>query len=180
MRAFDLEEAVDILRATPETMRVLLGGLSTGWLRTTAGEGTWSPLDILSHLIVGEETDWIPRARIILEHGVAKPFEPFDNEAEVAEPTRSAAEMLERFASLRIGNLSVLDGFALDASSLDARGIHPEFGEVRLGDMLATWAVHDLSHIAQTAEVMAKRYTHDVGPWRRYLPVLDRAELPSE
>jgi hypothetical protein len=175
---FELVEVHEILRATPGTLRAMLGGLSDVWLRATAGPGTWSPLDIVGHLIVGEETDWIPRAQLMLEHGTAKPFEPFDREAQFAAPPRSAPEMLDRFASLRDDNLAFLD--RIDASSLDARGIHPEFGEVRLGDMLATWAVHDLSHIAQIAETMAKRYRDDVGPWRRYLPVLDRAELPSE
>ena len=115
----------------------------------------------------------------MLTHGTSKPFDVFDREARFAAPARSLAEMLDEFQDLRARNLADLDGFALTGPALDARGIHPEFGEVRLGDMMAAWAVHDLSHIAQAAEVMAKRYTEDVGPWRRYLPVLDREELPS-
>jgi hypothetical protein len=139
----------------------------------------WAPTDIIGHLIVGEETDWIPRTRIMLTHGTSKPFDVFDREAQFAAPARSLVQMLDEFQDLRARNIAELDGFVLDDTGLDARGIHPEFGVVRLGDMLATWVVHDLSHIAQIAEVMAKRYTEDVGPWRRYLPVLDREELPS-
>ena len=179
MRTFELPEAIEILRATPATMRAMLGGLSGPWLDARPAEGEWTPVDIIGHLIVGEETDWIPRTRIMLTHGTSKPFDVFDREAQFDAPARPLADMLDEFRDLRARNLAELDGFSLTERTLDARGIHPEFGEVRLGDMMATWAVHDLSHIAQAAEVMAKRYTEDVGPWRRYLPVLDREELPS-
>ncbi|MEX2556352.1 MAG: DinB family protein [Actinomycetota bacterium] len=179
MRTFELDEAIEILRAAPATMRAMLGGLSGPWLETRPNEDAWTPTDIIRHLIVGEETDWIPRARIMLTHGTSKPFDVFDREAQFAAPARPLVEMLDEFQDLRARNLAELGGLALTGPALHAPGIHPEFGEVRLGDMIATWAVHDLSHIAQAAEVMAKRYTEDVGPWRRYLPLLDREELPS-
>ncbi|MHB8512289.1 MAG: DinB family protein [Actinomycetota bacterium] len=176
---FELVEAIEVLRATPSTMTAMLGTLSDPWVRADCGPGTWSPYDILGHLVAGDETDWIPRARIMIEHGIAKPFKPFDREVQFAESSRTMTQLLERFAELRLENLVVLETLVLDVGSLEARGIHPEFGEVRLGDMLATWTVHDLSHIAQAAESMAKRYSEDVGPWRQYLPLLDREELPS-
>jgi hypothetical protein len=178
MRSFELSEAIEILRATPGTMSAMLGGLSEPWT-DAAAEGSWSPGGILGHLIVGERTDWIPRTRIMLTHGVDQPFEVFDREAQFAAPERTVAEKLDEFAELRADNVRQLEAFHLDPAGLDAPGIHPEFGRVRLGDMLAAWAVHDLSHIAQAAEVMAKRYREDIGPWRRYLPVVDREELPS-
>jgi DinB family protein len=174
--SFSIDEAREVLRVTPATMRALLGTLSEPW--TNAREpGSWSPADILGHLITGEETDWIPRAKIMLEHGTATPFETFDREAQFNEPPRTAVELLDAFESLRVRNLEALATMSID---LTARGMHPELGEVRLGELLATWAVHDLSHLAQAAETMAKRYRAEVGPWRRFLHVLDREELPSE
>lgn len=180
MNVFALSEAREILAATPGVMRALFSGLSETWVRSAPAPGAWAPSDVLGHLIHGEETDWIPRSKIMLEHGTSKPFEPFDREGWSAVSGFSTVELLDTFVALRARSLEALDGFGLDAARLDARGIHPAFGEVRLQDMLATWAVHDLSHIAQITESMAKRYAEAVGPWRRYLPVLDREELESD
>jgi hypothetical protein len=173
---FSLPEATEILAATPATLRALLSSLSDPWLR--AGDGTWSAADVLAHLVAGEETDWIPRMQIILEHGTSRGFTPFDRDD---RPNPASIEaLLDTFATLRTRNLATLRAAALDDERLDLQGLHPEFGAVRLRDMLATWAVHDLTHVAQIAETMAKRWRAEVGPWRRYLPVLDRPELPSD
>lgn len=176
--AFELTEAVEILRATPGTLRALLGDLSDPWVRAHPGADTWGGVDVLAHLVAGDTTDWIQRTRVILEHGTTITFEPFDREAR--PQTDSLSELLDAFADLRARNLAELAALGLTAARLDARGSHPAFGEVRLRDMLAAWAVHDLSHIAQASEAMAKRYADDVGPWRRYLPLLDRPEESSD
>lgn len=173
---FSLREATEILAVTPRALRGLLSGLSDPWVRT--GDGVWSAADVLAHLLAGEETDWIPRTRIILEHGTAQTFPSFDREDR--PPTTSIEDLLDAFAGARARNLETLRSFDLADTPSDARGMHPTFGEIRLVDMLATWVVHDLSHIAQVTETMAKRWRHEVGPWRRYLPVLDRPELPSD
>ena len=166
-------EAVEILRQTPATLRSLFGGLSEPWLRVGSRDD-WGPYEILGHLIEGEETDWVPRARIILEEGTARAFQPFDREARLDAPPRDVPDLLDELARLREGNVAAIEAMDLD---LDARGTHPDLGEVTLGQLLATWAVHDLSHLAQAAEVMARRWRDEIGPWRAYLPVVDREPL---
>lgn len=172
---FRLDEAIEILERTPGAIRELLDGLSESWQRTDEGPDTWSPFDNVGHLIHGEETDWIPRARIILEHGSDEPFEPFDRFAQF-ERFRDwrPGELLDRFAELRASNLETLRAWELGPEQLELRGRHPELGTVTLGQLLATWAAHDLGHVAQIARVMAKRYRDDVGPWVAYLPILTR------
>lgn len=170
----DAAEAVEILRQTPGTLRAMLGELSDAWLRT-GSDDDWGPYEILGHLIEGEETDWVPRARMVLEHGTARAFEPFDRTAMLGAPPRSVDELLDTFATLRARNLSDVAGLPLD--DLSPRGLHPDLGEVTLGQLLATWAVHDLSHIAQAAERLARRWRDEIGPWRAYLPVVDREPL---
>jgi hypothetical protein len=170
----DAAEAVEILRQTPGTLRAMVGGLSDAWLRA-GSDDDWGPYEILGHLIEGEETDWLPRARVILEHGTARPFEPFDRTAMLGAPPRSVDELLETFATLRARNLADLADMPLD--DLSPRGTHPDLGEVTLGQLLATWAVHDLSHVAQAAERLARRWRDEIGPWRAYLPVVDREPL---
>jgi hypothetical protein len=176
---FDLPETLDLLERTPAVVGTLLRGTSASWHAVDEGPETWSALDIVGHLIHGEETDWVPRARIILEHGLEhgeiRPFEPFDRFAQL---TRFAGwpldRLLDRFAELRQANLGVVRAWRLTAEQLDLPGRHPELGAVTLRELLATWAVHDLSHIAQIARVLAKRHTDEVGAWRAYLPILDR------
>lgn len=172
---FDLPRALEILERTPGTFRALLGGLSDAWTMPDEGPDTFSAFDNLGHLIHGERTDWIPRARIILAQGLDRRFEPYDRFAQYRESEgKSVAELLEEFTRLRAGNLVTLRGWNLSDRELALEGEHPALGTVTLRQLLATWAAHDLGHIAQTARVMAKQYREAVGPWRAYLPVLDR------
>jgi hypothetical protein len=172
---FRLDQAVEVLESTPRTLEAWLTGLSVDWLESNEGPETFSPLDVLGHLIHGEETDWIPRARIILEQGESKPFEPFDRFA--FRRTLAGVglrDRLELFARLRSENLAFLHSLDLQPAQLAKRGTHPALGAVTLEQLLSTWVVHDLGHLAQIARVMAKQYREDVGPWRQYLPVIER------
>ena len=167
-----MTDAVAVLERTPVSLRALLEGLPETWVRATEGDGTWSPYDVIGHLIHGERTDWIPRARHILA-GETRPFEPFDRTAQFRESKgRSLAELLTTFAELRQQNVDALLGMNLTGDDLDRRGLHPELGEVTLGQLLATWVVHDLDHVTQVARTMAKVYTEATGPWIDYLSVL--------
>jgi hypothetical protein len=170
---FQLEHATEILRRTPSTLNSLLHHLPDEWVLPNEGPRSWNPYDVLGHLIHGEETDWIPRAKIILEDGETHPFEPFDRFA-MFEKSRgkSLAELLDTFERLRAVNLKELEGMRLTAEVLEKRGSHPELGVVTLSQLLATWVVHDLGHIGQVVRVMAKQYRSEVGPWQAYLLVL--------
>ncbi len=171
---FDHESAKQILERTPSTLKALLSGLSDDWTANNEGPDTWSAHDIVAHLIHGEEADWVPRAHIILEHGESLAFEPFERFAfgKYAEG-KSVNELLQRFAELRRRNLDVLQDFELTPEKLELSGTHPEFGRVTMGQLIATWAVHDLAHIAQIARVMARQWDAEVGPWKKYLSVLE-------
>jgi hypothetical protein len=174
--AFHLDEAVAILERTPASLRALLAGLPERWVRATEGDGTWSPYDVIGHLIHGERTDWIPRARHILA-GERRPFEPFDRTAQFrASEGKSLGELLATFAELRRESLAALSGMNLTSADLGRTGQHPELGEVTLGQLLATWVVHDLDHVAQIARTMAKVYAGAVGPWSAYLSILQDRE----
>jgi len=167
-----LDDAVAILERTPASLRALLGGLPETWVRATEGDGTWSPYDVIGHLIHGERTDWIPRTRHILA-GEKRVFEPFDRTAQViGSQGKSLRELLATFADLRRENVIALAGMKLTDNDLSRSGLHPEFGEVTLGQLLATWVVHDLDHVAQVARTMAKVYTKATGPWSAYLSIL--------
>ena len=171
---FDLEEAVAVLARTPEALRAMLDGAPAGWVRGDEGAGTWSPYAVIGHLIHGEKTDWIPRARIVLEQGEGRPFDRFDREAMLREPQdRSLEALLDEFARRRGESLATLRGWKLGPAELARRGTHPAFGPVTLAQLIAAWVVHDLDHVTQVARVMAKQYTEAVGPWRAYLSVLD-------
>lgn len=173
--SFNLPETLDILGRTPTVVSALLRGTSGAWHAANEGPDTWSAFDVVGHLIHGEETDWIPRARIILEHGETRPFEPFDRFAQFDRFTGwSLDQLLDRFAELRQANLKIVREWRLTEAQLALPGRHPELGPVTLRQLLATWAVHDLNHVAQIARVMAKRYTGEVGPWRAYLSILNR------
>lgn len=173
--AFDLAEALELLERTPDVLDRLLRGSSPSWHAVDEGPDTWSAFDNVGHLIYGEETDWIPRARIILDHGPDRPFEPFDRFAQNdLFQGWSIEACLDRFAELRRKNLETLRSWQLTDEQLNLQGTHPELGPVTLGQLLATWSVHDLGHIGQISRVMAKRFTDDVGPWKAYLPVLTR------
>ena len=167
-----LDDAVAILERTPAALRALLNGIPEIWERATEGEDTWSPFDVVGHLIHGERTDWIPRARHILA-GETRPFEPFDRTAQFIESEgKSLSELLATFAELRRENVAALLEMNLRDDDLARKGLHPEFGEVTISQLLATWAVHDLDHLAQIARTMAKVYTDAVGPWQAYLSIL--------
>jgi hypothetical protein len=173
--SFDLSETLDILERTPAVVGTLLRGTSASWHRIDEGPDTWSAYDVVGHLIHGEETDWVPRARIILEHGENRSFEPFDRFAQIDRFAGwSLEQLLDRFAELRRANLEMVRSWRLTEAQLALPGRHPELGAVTLRQLLATWAVHDLNHIAQIARVLAKRYTADVGVWRAYLSILER------
>lgn len=175
METFRLAEGVEVLSRTPEVLDTWLGGLPDAWLRVDEGPGTWSPYQIVGHLVHGERTDWIPRVRHLLEHGPERPFVPFDREAMLRDDaSRPIGALLDEFADLRRLSLVELHGLDLTDQDWGRPGLHPALGEVTLGQLLATWVAHDLTHVSQIARVMAKRYRADVGPWRAYLPLLDR------
>ncbi len=176
---FNLDDAVAILERTPASLSALLAGLPGTWVRATEGDGTWSPYDVIGHLIHGERTDWIPRARHILA-GQTRPFEPFDRTAQFTESEgKSLDEQLAIFADLRRENVAALLGMTLTDADLGRRGLHPELGDVTLGQLLATWVVHDLDHVAQVARTMAKVYTEATGPWSVYLSILQDRQRSS-
>jgi hypothetical protein len=172
---FQVDRGIEILSSTPSTLNGLLRNVSSEWLMQNEGPNTWSPFDVVGHLIHGEETDWIPRARIILEQGESRPFEPFDRVA-MFEKSRGKdiVELLDRFQDLRETNLQQLRQMNLTSEMLERRGRHPELGVVTLRQLLATWVAHDLDHLAQIVRVMAKQYRHEVGPWQEYLSILTR------
>jgi hypothetical protein len=170
---FSLDEAIAVLARTPATLNALLRGLPNTWVRCREGKDTWSAFDIVGHLIFGERTDWMPRVRIILENGEARPFDPFDRLAQLEEGQgRSLEQLLDDFARLRRENLAALQALNLQHEDLARRGRHPALGVVTLSELLATWAVHDLTHVHQLSRVMAHRYRDAVGPWSAYLGVL--------
>jgi hypothetical protein len=172
---FDLEQGIAVLERTPRVLRAMLAALAPAWTDATEGPETWSPFVIVGHLIHGERTDWIPRAQLILAQGTNRRFTPYDRFAQFRESRGKAlAELLDEFARLRADNLATLAGWRLTDAQLALEGEHPELGTVTLRQLLATWVAHDLGHIAQTARVMAKQYREAVGPWRAYLPILDR------
>lgn len=168
-----ITDSVAVLKQAPVTLTAMLSGLPDIWLHATEGEGKWSAYDVVGHLVHGERTDWIARARQILERRT-DPFASFDRTAMFRESAgRPIADLLDEFSRLRASNLEILTGFELSAEDLDLPGVHPLLGAVTLGQLIATWVVHDLDHIAQIARTMAKVYTDDVGPWRDYLSILE-------
>ena len=170
---FDLAEALPILERTPRVLRELLAGLPEVWTRASEGPGTWSPFDVVGHLVHGERTDWLARAEIILKEGEGRVFPPFDRFAQFeASRGRTLDELLAVFAELRAANLARLRALSLEKADLQRRGRHPELGSVTLEQHLATWVAHDLSHIGQVVRVMGRSYAEAVGPWRAYLPML--------
>ena len=176
---FDLDLAAQSLARTPPALQALLDGLPDPWIRGTEGPDTFSPFDVVGHLIDGEETDWIPRARIILARAPNPVFEPYDRFRHRARnAARTLASLLEEFARLREDNLALLRSWDLTPAVLELPGVHPSLGPVTLRQLLSAWVVHDLGHLAQVARVMAKQLRYEVGPWERFLPVLTDHETP--
>ena len=172
---FDVENGAAVLERTPRVLRTMLSGLSPAWIDGTEGDKTWSPYDNVGHLVHGEKTDWIQRAEIILAQGENRSFTPFDRFAQFRDSAgKSLDDLLDEFERLRTANVETLRGWRLTDSQLALEGIHPAFGPVTLRQLLSTWVAHDLGHIAQISRVMAKQYRDAIGPWRAYLPVMDR------
>ena len=169
---FQPDQGIEVLGRTPAVLRALLGGLSDVWVLSNYGDKTFSPFDVVGHLIHGERTDWIPRARIILAHGEARAFEPFDRYAMYKDSQgKSLAELLDTFETLRRQNIGELQAMQLTPEKLALRGTHPELGAVTMEQLLAMWVVHDLNHIHQIAKSMAFQYRDNVGPWRRFVSI---------
>jgi hypothetical protein len=175
---FSLAESIAILTRTPATLNAMLRGMPDIWVRRNEGKDTWNALDIVGHLIVGERTDWLPRVRIIMENGEARAFDAFDRFAQSKETQDKSVEidqLLGDFGRLRTKNLTALQALNLQPEDLARRGRHPALGVVTLSELLATWAVHDLTHLHQLSRVMAHQYRDAVGPWIAYLGVLQCA-----
>ena len=175
-----LEDAKIFLARTPAVLSGLMNGMPQAWLECREGPKTFSPIDVLGHLIYGEQVDWIPRARIILEQGESRPFDPFDRVGfEDLIAGKSLEELLSLFTTLRNQSLKDLSALKLQPAMLARKGTHPALGQVTLGQLLAAWVVHDLGHLAQIERVMARQYREAVGPWREYLPILDNPRTNS-
>ncbi len=174
---FDLYKSIELLRRSPIAYKALFYQLDTDYGNVNEGENTWSAFDIIGHLIHGEKTDWIPRARIILDNSIDdKVFEPYDRFAqEILSKGKSLDELLLEFEQLRKDNIDLLKSWNLDESQLNKTGIHPELGEVTLKQLIATWAIHDMSHLHQVSRVIVKHYHNDVGPWAAYSSILKKA-----
>jgi hypothetical protein len=172
---FDVENGAAILERTPRVLRTLLSGLSSEWINGNEGAESWSPYDNVGHLVHGEKTDWIQRAEIILAQGEDRRFTPFDRFAQFRDSAgKPLDDLLDEFERVRTANVETLRGWNLTEAQLALEGIHPAFGQVTLRQLLSTWVAHDLGHIAQISRVMAKQYRDAIGPWRAYLPVMDR------
>ena len=169
---FDLAQSVLLLEKTPAVLRTLLSDLPQEWISSDEGSATWSPVDILGHLIHGEETDWIPRTKIILDRSM-KPFEPFDRFAQDEQSKgKTLVQLMDTFTLLRENNVAELKSLEISEADLELTGIHPELGEVTLKNLLATWTAHDLSHLSQITRVMAKQYRHEIGVWTKYMKIM--------
>ncbi|NNM04746.1 MAG: DinB family protein [Gemmatimonadetes bacterium] len=172
---FDLGKGIEVLQRTPGIIRAWLEGLSPTWIDSKEGPETWSPFDVLGHLIHGERTDWIPRAQQIVDGKGHLPFPPFDRFAQFRESEgKTLKDLLDDFEEEREKSLRVLRALDLTDAELDLTGTHPEFGAVTLRQLLATWVTHDLGHLAQIARVMARQNSKSVGPWAKYLSILHR------
>lgn len=171
---YDFEKSYQVLERTPTVLKTLLDGLDESWVMSNEGLETFSPFDVLGHLIHGEKTDWAARTKIILELGTAKPFTPWDRFAQYeASKGKTLQQLLNEFAQLRKENLNWLRSLNLGDEDLNKKGVHPALGEVTLKNLLATWVVHDLTHIAQITRVMAKQYKEEMGPWPEFFRILN-------
>ncbi len=171
---YSFQTAVEILGRTPAVLQSLLAGLSNEWIMNNEGPETFSPYDVIGHLIHGEKTDWVARAKMILESGNSKPFVPWDRFAQFEESKgKTLQQLLNDFAAIRKENMDWFKALQLTETDLDTTGLHPALGEVTLRNLLSTWVVHDLTHIAQITRVMAKQYKEEIGPWPQFFRILD-------
>lgn len=170
---FDKNKSLEILKRTPVVLNGLLTGLHEDWIMANEGTDTFSAYDVIGHLIHGERTDWVVRAKRILQHGTALPFEPYDRFAQIEESKgKTLQQLLDEFAALRKENTDWLAELPLTEQDLEKKGMHPSLGEVTLRNLLSTWVVHDLTHIAQITRVMAKQYKEEMGPWPQFFRIL--------
>lgn len=171
---YSLERSYEILERAPAVLQSLLAGLSDDWIMPNEGPETFSPYDVVGHLIHGEKTDWVPRAKMILEFGNTKTFERYDRFAQYEESKgKSLQQLLEEFEVIRRENMNWIKSLNLTEDDLGRRGMHPVLGEVTLRNLLATWVAHDLTHIAQITRVMAKQYKEEMGPWPEFFRILN-------
>ncbi|MCK6455851.1 MAG: DinB family protein [Phycisphaerae bacterium] len=181
MGEFRLDEAIEILERTPHVLRAWLDGLGPHWTHRDYGEGTFTVFDVVGHLIHGEKADWLARTRIILEQGPDRPFDKYDRYAQFEDSRgKTLVQLLDEFERLRAANLVALRELRLTGEQLAKPGTHPALGRVTLKNLLATWAAHDLNHIAQIAKAMATQYADSVGPWREYLSILKSKPTPMD
>lgn len=170
---YQQQEACNILGRTATVLRSLLADLPNDLIMNNEGPGTFSPFDVVGHLIHGEKTDWVVRAKIILEHGVNKPFDPYDRFAQYEQSKgKNLQQLLDEFEEIRKENVAWLQSIQLTENDLERKGKHPVLGEVTLRNLLSTWVVHDLTHLAQITRVMAKQYTEELGPWPQFFRIL--------
>ncbi|MFM1655776.1 DinB family protein [Brevibacillus sp. B_LB10_24] len=169
---FQLKEAIEVLERTPQTLESFLSGISHEWLQCNEGEGSWNVSEVVEHLIEAEKHNWIPRLGCILQEGEGNPFPPFDRFSHLQRSTRSIEQSLLEFKAIRMQNIAKLQELILSEPLLERTGSHPEFGTVKARELLSTWVVHDLTHMAQIVRVMAERYRTDVGPWKAFLGIL--------
>ena len=171
---FSLEKSYEILERTPSVLNTLLTGLRDDWIMNNEGPETFSPYDVIGHLIHGEKTDWTARAKMILKFGLSKPFIPWDRFAQFDESKeKSLQQLLNEFEIIRKDNIAWLKSLSLTETDLDKKGMHPKLGDVTLRNLLSTWVVHDLTHIAQITRVMAKQYKGEMGPWPEFFRILN-------
>jgi hypothetical protein len=170
---FELEKATEVLGRTPAVVRSMVSGLSDDWTASSELKDVWGVFDVVGHLIHADETDWIPRAEVILAQGEDRDFPPFDRFGQFEKSRgKTLSELLDEFEAIRNECITTVRTWGLTEEQLELRGVHPEFGEVTLKQLLATWVVHDLTHIRQIATIMAKKYEEAVGPWKAYLSIL--------
>lgn len=172
---FNMNEAIEVLERTPQTLEYFLSGLSEGWLQCNEGEGTWNASEVIEHLIEAEKTNWMPRLEFILQEGEGKQFPPFDRFSHLNDKQETSIEQkLHEFKTIRSQNITKLQELIKPELHFELTGSHPAFGVVKVRELMATWMVHDLTHIAQIVRVMAERYRTDVGPWQEYLGILKK------
>lgn len=170
---YSFGKSIEILERTPMVLKELLMDISEEWIMGNEGPETFSPYDVVGHLIHGEKTDWATRTKIILDHGTSVPFTPWDRFAQFEESKgKSMTTLLVEFAAVRASNVARLRSLNITDADLDKKGLHPTFGEITLRNLLSTWVVHDLTHIAQIARVMAKQYKEEMGPWPEFFRIL--------
>ena len=171
---FDLNKSYEILEKTPTVIRNILSGISDDWIINNEGPETFSPYDVVGHLIHGEKTDWPARIQMILEHGVSKTFVPYERFAMYEESEgKSIQSLMDEFEGVRKKNLEWLKSLNLKEADFDKLGVHPKFGQVSLRQLLSTWVIHDLTHLSQITRVMAKQYKSEMGPWLEYFRIMN-------